>query len=366
MNRIDWVVGWKGKRSTKRVLAALLPLLLLCGLMSSGARLARAQQDGGGRQRLILRDGSYQVVLRYEVKDGRVRFRSTERDDSGSGGWEELPENLVDWPAPEKWNYAHAPDAKPDAGSPAAQEAAELDREAAAGRAAEAARQPEVAPGLRLPDESGVWGLDMWQGTPELIRIRQSDGDLNLDMGHSVKGIAIPQGGARDVIRLAGYKALVSFHVPRPVLYVALDVKNEPAREDAMVVDTHGSDGVDARAAATAGSKKDQTQQASPNSTYALVRLRVFKGERTASGAELRGLSTGGDADGSAEIVALQREMLPGGRWMRLTPKGDLNLGQYTLVELLGGGGFNVDGWDFGVNPMAAENKGVFLPVEGR
>lgn len=331
--------------------------LLGAGLVAACAQ----QQDGGGRQRLILKDGSYQVVQRYEVKDGRVRFRSAERDDGGNGGWEELPENLVDWPATEKWNYAHAPGAKPEAGSPAAQEAAELDRAAAAERAAEAARQPEVAPGLRLPDESGVWGLDLWQQTPELVRIRQSDGDLNQDMGHSVKGIAIPQGGARDVIRLSGYKAAVEFHVARPVFYVALDVKDEPVREGAMVVDTHGADGVD-----VARATKDKQQQASPDSTYALVRLRVWKGERTASGAELRGLGTGGEADGTAEIVALRREILPGRRWMRLTPLGDLNLGQYSLVELLGGGGFNVDGWDFGVNPMAEENKGAFMPLSAR
>jgi hypothetical protein len=53
---------------------------------------------------------------------------------------------------------------------------------------------------------------------------------------------------------------------------------------------------------------------------------------------------------------------------MRVTPRGDLNLGQYSLVEVFGGrdfGGFNQDGWDFGVNPMAAENKGGFLPLTG-
>ncbi len=48
---------------------------------------------------------------------------------------------------------------------------------------------------------------------------------------------------------------------------------------------------------------------------------------------------------------------------MRIAPRGDLNLGQYSLVELLGDGGFNLDGWDFGVNPMAPENKGGFQPI---
>lgn len=318
--------------------------------------LAMAAQDAPGRQRIILKDGSYQVVLRYEVdpKTGIVRYRSAERGD----GWEELPSELVDWPATARYNHDHAPDVKPDPNSPASQEAAELDREAAAQRAHDAALQPEVAPGLRLPDSSGVWALDHFNDAPELLRVRQSDGDLNLDLGHSVKGAAIPQdgehNGSRDLIRLQGYKAAISFHVARPVFYIALDDSAEAvAREDSLVVDTHGA----------SSAMKDKSQKASADSTYALVRLRVWKNERAASAMELRALSTGGAADGSAEVVSVERTVLPGGHWMRITPKSDLNLGQYSLLEILRGGGFNLDGWDFGVNPMAPENKGGFVPV---
>ncbi|RRA47627.1 hypothetical protein [Acidipila sp. EB88] len=329
-------------RALLAVVAACLALLPAMG----GA------QDAPGRQRLILKDGSYQVVVRYEVKGDRVRFLSAERGE----GWEELPQSLVDWDATARYNHEHAPQATPDPNSPAAQEAAELDRQAAAQRAEEAGRQPEVAPGLRLPDESGVWALDSYNNEPRLVRIRQSDGDLNLDMGHSVKGAAISQGGARDLIRLQGYKAVVSFHVARPVFFIAVDTRSQaPAREDAMVVDTHG-------ASSEKTGKSDP--QASPENSYALVRLRVGKNERAASALQLRGLGTGGEADGSAEIVATERRLLPGGHWMQVEPRSDLNLGQYSLIELLPGGGFNQDGWDFGVNPMAPDNKGGFSPVQ--
>jgi hypothetical protein len=312
-----------------------------------------AQGDGAAVERLILKDGSYQVVRSYERDGNRVRFLSAER-----GDWEAIPQNLIDWKATRQWNDAHAPGAKPDAGDPAAQEAAAIDRAAAAQKAAEQARQPEVVPGLRLPDESGVWGLDSYNHQPELVRIRQSDGDLNLDMGHSVKALEIPTHGAKELIRLHGYRAAVSFHTLRPVFYVALDPASDAiAPEDAMVIDTHGAD----------SAMKDKTQQASPDSRYALVRLGSWKYERIATAQELSGLADGGAADGSAPVIALSQRILKGGRWMRLEPRSDLSLGQYSLIEILpaegDSRGFNLDGWDFGVNPMAPDNKGSFGPI---
>ena|SRR5271166_234371 len=95
-------------------------------------------------RRLILKDGSYQTITKYEIKGDRVRYLSAER-----GEWEELPTSLVDWPATEKYE-------KERAAAPAIPEAAAIDKEFKADREAGLSHLPQVAPGLRLPEDSGV------------------------------------------------------------------------------------------------------------------------------------------------------------------------------------------------------------------
>ncbi len=318
----------------------------LAGVVLMAAILQVAAQPT--RQRLILKDGTWQVITKYEVKGDRVRFYSAERDE-----WEEIPNNLIDWPATEKWNRQHKPgadsEASPDTSDAAQSEAAKIDAEERAAREAEAARIPIVAPGLRLPDESGLWALDTFQGQPELVHVEQSNGDLNRASEHSIvrANIGSPQ-GAKEAIRIEGASAKIQLHVDDPVLYISLDnpsgAVDSSAPESALTVDTHGA----------SDAAKDKHSHSSPDSRYAILRVSSSHNLRTVLAREIALLGQPGHSE---DIIETNKEILPGARWMKITPKMQLLIGEYALIEILSPREVNVDVWAFGVNPRARENK---------
>jgi hypothetical protein len=139
-------------------LGLLLTVLFVLAIPVAAQQLAK---------RLILKDGSYQLATKWEVKGDRVRYLSAERDE-----WEELPNSLVDWAATDKFEKDRA------AGTPAP-EAVELDKEIEAERRAEEAKTPQVAPGIHLPDDGGMLLLDTFQSQPQLVPLQQNTGEVN-------------------------------------------------------------------------------------------------------------------------------------------------------------------------------------------
>jgi hypothetical protein len=319
-------------------------LLLLVLLFASAAASIPALAQAAN-QRLILKDGSYQVITKYQKVGDRVRYFSAER-----GQWEELPANLVDWAATEQYAKDHAPGAAPPPDAPSIPEAAAIDKE----EQRERARTPDVSPGLRLPDEEGVWALDTFHDQPELVVLVQNTGNVNSQTGHNVMRSALnPVGGVQQNIQIPGAESKVKLHVSDPALYVSLTLPDDDiAPSAAVTVDTHG-----------AGSVKNKDSVSSPTSQYAIVRVRsnLKHNYRVVSGVKI---GVGGSASQTEDVIPTTVQFLPGKRWMKLTPQQPLTIGDYALMELLGPGQVNLSVWDFRVDPQSPDNKNAIMPLQ--
>lgn len=96
--------GFRAKRIAAALFVVLLPALAglpLAAQSNSSSAHPNAQdvsRDEGVRgKKLILKDGSYQLVSKYQIIGNRVRYYSVERSE-----WEVLPKSMVDWPATKK------------------------------------------------------------------------------------------------------------------------------------------------------------------------------------------------------------------------------------------------------------------------
>jgi hypothetical protein len=299
--------------------------------------------------RLVLKDGSYQVVRKYQVVGDRVRYMSMER----SGEWEELPYDLVDWDATKRWEEHHTGPYDTSGSSPseAMKEAAELDKEEAAERDDQKARRPEVAKGLELPDQDGVFVLDTYQGTPELVEVKQSDLNLNQK---SRKGLATlnPLAGSKASIELTGAHARAHLHVNDPEIFVSLEGRDdvEQVVSRAMTVKTVGAQEVAHR----------KHGAHSPQSGFAIVKLDERREVRIIGAIHV---SPTGTVTQSEDVIPTQVEVLPGKHWLKLKPQTNLNVGEYALVEIVSPSDISQSVWDFRVDPHMGDNPGSLGPI---
>ena len=309
----------------------------------SGSSSAAQSDVPPHRVRLIMKDGSYQLVLSYAVAGKIVHYRSAERN----GETEDVPLALVDLPATEKWAREHRQGESPDS-----QRQPALSPELAKEEAERAARTPEVATGLRLPEEDSVLALDNFHGTPQLVPLEQQGGDLNKETAHDVLKLAInPASSPHRITELRGASANVQLHVSGPVFYVRVgnDDEGDPG-SGALTVDTHGAGG---RATPSGGAD---------SSGYVVVRLSTLSDARIVNSFRLALLGVKPQPD----VIEMKSEDLPGGHWMKLTPVQPMDPGEYALVEVLSSHELNQDVWDFGIHPDAAENTEAIHPEPQR
>ena len=306
---------------------------------------ASTQAQTPQRKRLILKDGTYQLVLSYTVSGGVVHYRSAERN----GEIEDIPLVLVDLPATKKWASEHGPDAAHPSSDP---QRPVLSPELAKEEADRAARTPEVAPSLRLPQETSVLVLDTFNNTPELVPLMQQGGDLNKETAHNVLKTEInPSSSPHRLLDIPGDQADIQIHVTTPVLYLRLGADDtDDTGSAAITVDTHGAAG---RATPSGGAE---------TSSYVLERLEVRGDIRVFNSFRIKLLG----AKPQPDVVEVHTETLPGGYWLKLTPVHPLEPGEYALVEVLSGHEVNLGIWDFGVHPSARENAEAIRPEPKR
>src|ERR1700678_829936 len=284
----------------------ILAALILAAWTTIALPHASAQQLA---HRLILKDGSFQSVTKWEIKGDRVRYLSAERDE-----WEELPGSLVDWPATDKFEKDRA------AGVPTP-EAAEIDREVEAERRAEEAKTPQVAPGLHLPEDGGMFLLDTFQTQPQLVLLQQNTGEVNRNTKANILRSAIkPLASGKQTIELDGLHASVRAHASLPAIYVNFDEEQSSSAQQ--------------------GPQKPQ-QAEQPWDRYHIVQTQAKKGKRIIGDIKVNPL---GKTTQEQNVIQTTSLKLNGGR-VKITPVNALEPGEYAVVEMLGKGGINTYVW---------------------
>jgi hypothetical protein len=126
-------------------------------------------------KKLILKDGTFQIVREYHREGDSVRYYSAER-----AAWEEIPAELVDFPATQK---AEAEQDAKDQKLVAKLKAADL---AARTANIEADSSFEVRPGVLLPDGVGLYALS----GGEIFTLAQSLAVSHVNKGRMVEILA--------------------------------------------------------------------------------------------------------------------------------------------------------------------------------
>ena len=206
----------------RSLLNALLSLTLLTGAAALLVQHPIQPASPATHPRLILKDGSYQSVVKYEVQGDRVHYLSAERYE-----WEDIPSSLIDWDATKKYEA--------DLSSGKLRKPREETPEEKEEREKEEANSPQIAPGLHLPGSGGVFLFDQYQGKPELAEIVQNGSELNKNSGKSVLRSTInPLASSKQSFELKGEHAKIQSHLPRPTIYIDID---EGAQSGAAIAD---------------------------------------------------------------------------------------------------------------------------------
>lgn len=269
-------------------------------------------------KKLVLKDGTFQLVRSYEQNGDRVRYYSVERDQ-----WEMIPASMVDWDATKKAEAAqektlsaliekvHIQEAASKAETPVDVDASLL-----------------VAPGVFLPEGEGMFALE-GKAVKHLVQVGSED---KTDKKTVLKQILspIPIIPSKHNIEIPGAKAAIRLTSGVPEFYLR---EQAPGPDDDSTLMRSG-------------------RQSDSGPDVTLVRAKVKGHKRLLE--SIRSMF-GQEIGEERNDIAIQRwEVAPD--VYRFTLSAPLPPGEYALAEILADG-LNLYVWDFGVDAAPASNS---------
>jgi hypothetical protein len=269
-------------------------------------------------KKLILKDGTYQVIREYERSGDRVRYFSVER-----GEWEEIPASMIDWDA-------------------TAKDAAEAEK-ASAGLVEKIHKQEEakrldnvtdidaslqVGNGVFLPSGEGLFVVE-----GKSIRLLQQAGSrTKTDTKRTIEQIMspVPMVPGKQTVVIAGAHATLRLYTNTPEFYLR-EAPPDPDRVSPII-------------------KSSRPGGSGPE--LVLIRAKVVH-----NGRQLESISTlfGQVTSKNRDEVSVQRwEVAPS--VYRFTLSSALTPGEYVLAEVLEDG-LNYFVWDFGLDGSGEPTK---------
>jgi hypothetical protein len=252
-------------------------------------------------KKLILTDGTFQMVREYSLEGDRVRYWSVERS-----AWEEIPAKMVDWNAT---HNAEGEQSKQEEELKAKIRASELAERL---RGIDVDKSLEIKPGLFLPDGVGFYALQ----DRLIFEMKQNLAANHLSKGREAAKIlsGIPLIPSKQSLEVPGAHAPMRLKTAEPEFFMRPDDGREPR--------------------------------------FQLLRLQVNGNHRLVETVSLH--ITGQQVHNSKEVEF--QTWTPATGVFRYTVNEKLTPGEYAFVELTNEG-INGYIWDFGIDPPVTNSQ---------
>jgi hypothetical protein len=281
----------------------------------TSVRKDKAVPAPGRGQKLILKDGTYQLIREYQRNGDHVRYFSTER-----GDWEEVPASMVDWDATAK---AAAESEKAFASE--VEKVHKLEEAKRMDNVSDVDASLLVGNGVFLPDGEGMFVVE-----GKSIRVLdQAASTMKTDKLRTIEKVMspVPIVPGKQNLVLPGARAKLRLRSATPEFYLR-EAPPDPDRLSRI-------------------QRSSRPGESGPD--VALIRTKVTKNSR-----QIESISTlfGQEISENRNSISVQRwEVAPS--VYRFTLSQPLPPGEYVITEILPDG-LDLFVWEFGLDAEAA------------